>query len=219
MTTLNIHQRLHACMGEVDYIQKEKKAGMRYTIVSHDAVTAKVRPVLVKHGIVYYPVALSRSQNGNRTEIDLTVRFANIDEPTDHIDVVAAGYGVDDQDKGPGKAISYAVKYCLLKALGLETGDDPEEAQDDGARHRGAPTPATPSPSATPKTNGHAKPPADARAEAEKIAKAIKDAANIDALSELMDVTMIKRQGLPTVTQDYLAKLYMSRREAMTGVI
>lgn len=139
MTKRNIHQRLHAVMGEVDYVQKERKPGMRYTIVSHDAVTAKVRPVLVSHGIVYYPVSLTRRQDGNRTEVDLTVRFANIDEPTDYIDVVSAGYGVDEQDKGPGKAISYAVKYALLKALGLETGDDPDETQDDRATHRPAP--------------------------------------------------------------------------------
>jgi hypothetical protein len=126
MTAKNIHQRLHACMQAVDYIQKEKKAGMQYSIVTHDAVTAKVRPVLVEHGVLYYPVAMTRSQNGNRTEIDLTVRFANIDEPMDFIDVVACGYGVDTSDKGPGKAISYAVKYALLKALGLESGDDPD---------------------------------------------------------------------------------------------
>jgi hypothetical protein len=126
----NILQRLHAAMGEVDYIQKEKKQGMRYSIVSHDAVTAKVRPILVKHGIMYYPVSSLRSQTGNRTEMDLTVRFCNIDDRGDFIDVVATGYGVDDQDKGPGKAISYAVKYALLKALGLETGDDPDLDQD-----------------------------------------------------------------------------------------
>lgn len=122
----NVHQRLAAAMGEVDYIQKEKKQGMQYTIVSHDAVTAKVRPALLKHGVIYYPVALSHAQNGNRTEVALTVRFANIDEPQDYIDVPGLGYGNDPQDKGPGKAISYAVKYCLLKALGLETGDDPD---------------------------------------------------------------------------------------------
>jgi len=132
----NIHQRLHAVMQKCDYIQREAKAGMRYKIVSHDKVTAYVRPVLVENGIVYYPVALTRQQNGNRTEIDLTVRFANIDEPGDFIDVVATGYGVDEQDKGPGKAISYAVKYCLLKALGLETGDDPDETQDEKSNHR-----------------------------------------------------------------------------------
>ena len=54
----------------------------------------------------------------------MTVRFVNIDEPQDFFDVQSFGYGVDGQDKGPGKAMSYAVKYALLKALGLETGED-----------------------------------------------------------------------------------------------
>jgi len=123
---LNVHQRLAAAMGEVDYIQKEQKKGMNYTIVSHDAVTAKVRPVLLKHGIVYYPVRCEHLHNGNRAECSLTVRFVNIDEPTDFFDVPTFGYGIDPQDKGPGKAMSYAMKYALLKALGLETGDDPD---------------------------------------------------------------------------------------------
>src|SRR5690242_6775097 len=51
----NIAQRINAAMAEVDYIQKEKKSGMNYSIVSHDAVTAKVRPILQAHGVVYYP--------------------------------------------------------------------------------------------------------------------------------------------------------------------
>jgi hypothetical protein len=123
----NIHQRLHAVMQAVDYIQKERKAGMNYTIVSHDAVTAKVRPALVEHGVIYYPVKIDRRQEGNRTEMDVTVRFVNVDQPTDFIDVACCGYGIDSQDKGPGKATSYAVKYALLKALGLETGDEPDE--------------------------------------------------------------------------------------------
>ncbi|MDP9196116.1 MAG: ERF family protein [Pseudomonadota bacterium] len=136
MTQLNIHQRLHAAMQKVDYIQKEKRSGMQYSIVTHDAVTAKVRPVLLECGIVYHPVEMKRSQDGNRTEVDLVVRFSNIDNPSDHIDVPACGYGIDSQDKGPGKAISYAVKYALLKALGLETGDDPD--QDQNATHQKA---------------------------------------------------------------------------------
>lgn len=122
----NIHQRLHAAMQAVKYIQKEQKNGMKYTIVSHDAVTAKVRPQLVEQGIVYYPVSIHREQVGNRTEVDLVLRFVNIDDPADFIEVAGIGYGIDSQDKGPGKAVSYAVKYCLLKALGLETGDDPD---------------------------------------------------------------------------------------------
>ena len=117
-------------MGQITYIQKEKKAGMRYSIVSHDAVTAKVRPALLEAGIVYYPVECRTSQTGNRTEAHMTVRFVNVDDPEDCFQVESFGYGIDDQDKGPGKAMSYAVKYALLKTLGLETGDDPDLDQD-----------------------------------------------------------------------------------------
>lgn len=122
----NVYQRLAATMAEVDYIQKERKSGMNYTIVSHDAVTAKVRPALLRNGIVYFPTRCEHLQNGNRAECSMTVRFVNVDEPADHFDVQTFGYGIDTQDKGPGKAMSYAVKYALLKALGLETGDDPD---------------------------------------------------------------------------------------------
>ena len=125
----NIHQRIAAAMQKVTYIQKEKKQGMRYSIVSHDAVTAKVRPVLLAEGVIYYPVQLTNGQTGNRTDCTMVIRFANIDNPADFIDVPSFGYGIDDQDKGPGKAMSYAVKYALLKALGLESGDDPDEDQ------------------------------------------------------------------------------------------
>ena len=128
-TERNLHQRLAAAMRKVTYIQKEKKAGMRYSIVSHDSVTAKVRPALLEEGVVYYPVSCSSIQVGNRTEAKMTIQFVNIDRPEDYIYVETFGYGIDDQDKGPGKAMSYAVKYALLKTLGLESGDDPDEDQ------------------------------------------------------------------------------------------
>lgn len=141
-TPQNIHQRLAKVMSEVTYIQKERKEGMNYTIVSHDTVTAKVRPALLAAGIVYYPVRCEHSHNGNRAECGMTIRFVNVDDPADFFDVQTFGYGVDPQDKGPGKAMSYAVKYALLKALGLETGDD---ADHDNINHD-TKDPATPPP-------------------------------------------------------------------------
>lgn len=132
-------QRINAVQREVDYVQKEKKQGMRYSIVSHDAVTAKVRPLMVKHGVVYFPCEMDIQQAGNRTQATMTVRFVSVDDASDFMDVKTAGYGIDDQDKGPGKAISYAVKYALLKALGLESGDDPDQDQD--VVHRSDPEP------------------------------------------------------------------------------
>lgn len=135
----NVHQRLAAVMAKVTYIQKEQKEGMKYPIVSHDVVTAKVRPALLAEGIVYYPVRCEHAHNGNRAECGMTVRFVNIDNPNDYFDVPTFGYGIDTQDKGPGKAMSYAVKYALLKALGLETGED---ADHDSIDHDPTPTPA-----------------------------------------------------------------------------
>ena len=127
---MNVYQRLHEAMQKVTYVRKEKKSGMNYSITSHDDVTAKVRPALVEVGVLYHPCNLVFAQNGNRTEVQLDVKFVNIDDPdTDFFVVPSLGYGIDNQDKGPGKAISYAVKYALLKALGLETGDDPDMDQ------------------------------------------------------------------------------------------
>lgn len=124
MAMKNLHQRIAEVMKVVTYLQREAKQGMNYKIISHDAVTAKVRGPLLEQGVVYYPIRCEHTHNGNRAECSITMRFVNIDEPTDFFDVQSFGYGVDPQDKGPGKAMSYAVKYALLKTLGLETGDD-----------------------------------------------------------------------------------------------
>ena len=64
------------------------------------------------------------NQNGNRTEVKLAVSFINIDDPKDRFTVHFFGHGVDNQDKGIGKAISYAMKYCLLKTFLIESGTD-----------------------------------------------------------------------------------------------
>lgn len=128
--TRNIYQRLHAVMGEVSYIQKQQPAkdgaGLPYSVVTHDMVTAAVRPALIKHGIHYAASVVKYTQDGNRTEVLVAVTFRNIDDPEDNLEVFSLGQGIDKQDKGPGKAMSYAVKYALLKTLGLETGDDPD---------------------------------------------------------------------------------------------
>lgn len=124
----NIYQRIHSVMQRVDYVQKEaKKQGIQYTFVSHDAVTAKIRPELVAEGVIYFPQDMKYSQDGNKTIVEINLHFVCVDKPEDKLIVPSFGFGIDNQDKGPGKAVSYAVKYALLKTFGLETGDDPEK--------------------------------------------------------------------------------------------
>lgn len=136
---MTLGQRMHLVMTRVNYIQKDKpKAAepggkqLRYSIVSHDAVTALIRENTVACGLIYYPLggSMKVERDGNLTQVQLVIRFQSIDDSEDVIDVDGLGYGIDTGDKGPGKAISYAVKYALLKAFGLETGDDPDLDQE-----------------------------------------------------------------------------------------
>lgn len=127
MEIKNIHQRILGVMNDLDYIQKGTgKVNNQYTFVSHDAVASSVHPLFVKHGITAIPSVEEMTQEHNRTKCVLTVIFVNVDQPSDYIGVKFVGYGIDSGDKGPGKAISYAYKYALLKVLCLETGDDPD---------------------------------------------------------------------------------------------
>ncbi len=50
----------------------------------------------------------------------------NADEPTDFVTVPVCSHAEDQGDKAPGKALSYATKYAILKVLMLESGDDEE---------------------------------------------------------------------------------------------
>ena len=127
METKNIYQRILAVMTDLTYIQKEsKKVNNQYTFVSHDAVSKAIHPKLVEHGISMVPTVKGWAQGGNRTSATVLVKFINADQPNDFVEVEYFGFGIDGQDKGPGKAISYATKYAMLKVFVLETGDDPE---------------------------------------------------------------------------------------------
>lgn len=127
----NIYQRINLVMQEVDYIQKgDKKVNNQYRFVSHDQVARIMHGPLTKHGIVMLPSVTSTKNDGNRTEVMVNVRFVNCDDPEQFVSVDFLGFGIDSSDKGPGKAISYACKYALLKVFCLETGDDPDDDQE-----------------------------------------------------------------------------------------
>lgn len=133
---INIHQRIAAVMAKVSYVQKDKevKSGDRilYKVVSHDNVIRVIRPFLVEQGIVTTTKVTHHERIGqNMTVISGEVHYINKDNPEDREIVPMIGYGIDSQDKGPGKAISYLTRFAHLKTFALETGDDPEDGNDD----------------------------------------------------------------------------------------
>ena len=75
-----------------------------------------------------------KEYNGQVTEgnqiflrIETTYKFVNVEKPEETIEVITYGDGVDTQDKAPGKAMTYADKYALLKAYKIISGDDPDQ--------------------------------------------------------------------------------------------
>ena len=56
--------------------------------------------------------------------------WVNIDSPKDLFTNQCVAYGICNQDKGPGKAISYAQRFIALKTLHLETGEKDIEEYD-----------------------------------------------------------------------------------------
>lgn len=141
INTLNIYQRINEVRKEVEYIQKNKQvstgAGSGYKAVTHDEVTGIIRKKLVEFGIICVPtlveseVSPTTTKDGQpsnviRYEAIYDFAFVNADKPDEFVTVRMGAHANDNQDKAPGKAISYAKKYAVLKLFEIETGEDEE---------------------------------------------------------------------------------------------
>ena len=134
--TKNIYQRINAVMKEVEYVQKDATV-QTYKAVSHDMVTAVIRPHLVKQGIVVQleqlrsEILVKRNvKDGEKMHLysgDYAVHLVNMDSPEDRVSVTINAHANDNGDKAPGKAASYATKVALLKIFSLETGENDEQ--------------------------------------------------------------------------------------------
>jgi len=146
---LNIYQKLLKIMEHVNYIEKEKtKVNNNYRFVSHDAVSKKTSEAFIKYGVYAKPkiiknkfttIEVEKNKNINNQvvvvkeiifvcNVEVEYDFINVHKPDERITGInGLGQGIDNQDKACGKAISYACKYALLKAFGIETGDYPEK--------------------------------------------------------------------------------------------
>ena len=133
---LNIYQRLNHVRNQVSYLQKDKQVE-GYKAVTHDLVTATIRPHLINFGIMVVPKEIASSIDGtgkqtkNGTPITrftatYEIAFVNVDDPQDKVVCTITAVAEDTADKGPGKCISYAVKYAYLKLLSIETGESEE---------------------------------------------------------------------------------------------
>lgn len=126
--TKNIHEKILAITEEIGAVPKEDKlVNKQYRFVSHQAVTDALRPLLIKHKITAIPTMVEHEKQSNNTIMTVEVTFTNVEDTKDTLTVKSIGYGCDAQDKGPGKAFSYATKNLYLKVFNLATGDEDVE--------------------------------------------------------------------------------------------
>lgn len=133
---MNIYQRINEVRKKIDYIKKDRVV-QNYKAVTHDQVTAMVRDHLVAFGVVIYPNLIStitvdtgeKTSKGTpiiRIEAVYEFVFVNMDDSNDKFTVSVSAHAIDQGDKAPGKALSYAKKAVVLKVFEIETGEDDE---------------------------------------------------------------------------------------------
>lgn len=162
---MNIFQRMAAITAELQTVAKnltvQQTKTSSYKAVSERDILDAVKPLEAKHGVYSYPVARtilesnlleSESEYQGKvtkkttfmTRIETVYRFVNIDEPSEYIDTTTFAEGIDTQDKGSGKAMTYADKYALMKAYKISTGDDPDQNASEENNYRAKQTPSKP---------------------------------------------------------------------------
>ena len=127
---MNIYEKISAIMQDVQYLTKDdqvKFGTTSYKALSEEKVTGIMRAELIKHKLVIYPIQQSASRIGQITHVDVMYRLVNVETPEEYIDIASCGDGADSQDKGSGKAMTYAFKYMWLRAFALPTGEDPDK--------------------------------------------------------------------------------------------
>lgn len=144
---LNIFERMSMVTAEIGQVDKDLQVGegkKSYRASGEGTILAAVKPLEEKYRIYSYPISREKESaiiekeytwNGERrmirlVKVDVTVRyrFVNIDKPDEFVEMTSYGTGIDTGDKAPGKAMTYADKYALMKAYKIFGGNanDPD---------------------------------------------------------------------------------------------
>jgi hypothetical protein len=158
---MNIFEKMAAITADLQTVAKNLTVATSktasYKAVSERDILDAVKPLEAKYGVYSYPVSReileshmleSESEYQGKvqkkttfmTRIKTVYRFVNVEKPDEYIETTTFAEGIDPQDKGSGKAMTYADKYALMKAYKISTGDDPDQDASKEERYTPAPT-------------------------------------------------------------------------------
>jgi hypothetical protein len=141
---LNLYQKIQAVSKSVKVLSKDMIVGQgqySYKAVSDNSVILAINKAEQEHGLISIPfnqeiesseVLKTIDKHGKEVlkyheNIKMTTRIVDLEDPSNYLDVVSFGKGLDSSDKGFGKASTYARKYALLNAYKIATGEDPDK--------------------------------------------------------------------------------------------
>ena len=140
---MNIYEKMLNITNEIASVNKNLTVGegkSKYKAVGEADVFKAVKELEFKHKVYSYPVNreiiestmyTTSNQYGEKnnifSRIKTTYRFVNVENPDEYIEIISYAEGIDTQDKGAGKAMTYSDKYALMKAYKIITGEDPDQ--------------------------------------------------------------------------------------------
>lgn len=154
---MNLFEKMAKITAELATVQKnltiQQAKNSSYKAVSERDIIDAVKPLEEKYGIYSYPcnreilesnlLESENNYNGQTTKkttfmtrIKTVYRFVNTEKPEEFIETVTFAEGIDSQDKGSGKAMTYADKYALMKAYKISTGDDLDQTASEPTKYQ-----------------------------------------------------------------------------------
>ncbi len=140
---MNIFEKMSNITNEMSSVNKNLTVGQgksAYKAVGEADILKAVKELEFKYKVYSYPVNreviestmyTTTNEYGEKnnifSRIKTTYRFVNIDKPEEYIETITFAEGIDTQDKGSGKAMTYADKYALMKSYKIITGEDPDQ--------------------------------------------------------------------------------------------
>ena len=122
---VGIGKNSYKAVGEADVLKTVKELEYKYRVYSFPQERRLIDKAILETEKEYQGTITRSNQLFMRIEVEYV--FVNIDNPEESIKVITYGDGVDSNDKAPGKAMTYADKYALLKAYKIVTGEDPDQ--------------------------------------------------------------------------------------------
>lgn len=134
-----VHQAIVAVMRAVGHLGKQRSDGVSYSFRGVDSVVNALGPEFRNHGVFVLPEVLNydyqtvkSNANKDMGSVRLTVKYRFIGPAGDEISSTVVAEAFDSGDKATAKAMSVALRTCLLQVMALPTNDpDPDTQQYD----------------------------------------------------------------------------------------